>query len=204
MKVSRRQRLFIDAYLTTWNASEAARQAGYTHPDRQGYRLLRYVEIQEIVQQKLSEKAMKADEVLARLAEQARNNIADFVSEKTITVYDKNGNPTEVVTTELDWDAIKARGHLIKAIKPTAAGTSIELYDGQAALVHIGKHLGMFKDVSIDIDFSALSDTQIERLAAGEDIYKVLGDRSAATASKSRARAAAAGEAAPSSEDLPE
>jgi hypothetical protein len=38
------------------------------------------------------------------------------------------------------------KGHLVKGIKHTRYGDDIEFYDAQAALVHIGKHLGLFDD----------------------------------------------------------
>ena len=146
-KLSYKQRMFVEAYLTTWKPTEAARQAGYANPDRQGYRLLRYVEIQEAIEQRLKEKAMGADEVLARLAEQARVNIGDFISEATIPVIDANGELIkELAAVNLNWDEIKKRGYLVKKITSTQNGPAIELVDNQTALIQIGKHLKLFTE----------------------------------------------------------
>jgi hypothetical protein len=90
---------------------------------------------------------MSADEVLARLAEQGRMSISDFVLEDSSPTYDKDGNKTGTITTiGLDWTAIRRHGNLIKSITSTQYGPKIELHDGQAALVHIGKHLKLFND----------------------------------------------------------
>ena len=145
-KLTPKQQVFVEEYLTSWNATDAARRAGYAEPNVQGSRLLTYVSIQAAVKTRMAEKAMKADESLARLAEQARINIADFVSEITETVFDRDGNPHEVRQIVLNWDEIKRRGHLVKSIKSTPSGPALELYDGQTALIQIGKAHGLFID----------------------------------------------------------
>jgi len=78
---------------------------------------------------------MDADEVLARLADQARGNIADFMN-------------TEVPGGIIDLEKAQELGltHLIKSISWTKQGVKVELYDAQAALVHIGRHLKLFTD----------------------------------------------------------
>lgn len=130
-----KQRVFIEHYLTCWNATEAARQAGYAHPNTQGPRLLVDVGIAEVIKARITEKAMTADEVLLRLAEQARGDMSDFVEDLGSAV-------------RLDLKkAIKAgKFHLVKKYSNTRQGVSVELYDAQAALVHIGKHHGLFVD----------------------------------------------------------
>ena len=39
-KLNPKQRRFLDEYLISFNATDAARKAGYAHPDRQGPRML--------------------------------------------------------------------------------------------------------------------------------------------------------------------
>jgi hypothetical protein len=165
--LTNKQRVFVEAYLQTWNASEAARQANYAHPGQQGERLLKKVEVAAAIEQRVKAMAMQADEVLARLAEQARANAGDFVVFRDVPVWqvlglkpperppdedlddDDEEPPAEVPTIrvmEIDADMIKARGHLVKKISMTKYGPAIELHDGQAALVHIGKHLKLFTE----------------------------------------------------------
>jgi hypothetical protein len=78
---------------------------------------------------------MEADEVISRLADMAKADIANFVN-------------TDVPGGIPDLKTAKERGltRLIKSISWTKQGVKIELYDAQAALVHIGRHLGLFTD----------------------------------------------------------
>lgn len=148
-KLTPKQRVFIESYLVTWNATESARQAGYKFPNKMGPFLMVNPGIKSAIAARMAEKAMKADEVLARLAEQARNNISVFIFSKKEQIVDqKTGETHYIETFGLDWDAIKQRGHLIKSIAPTANGIKLELYDGQAALFQIGKGLGILKETT--------------------------------------------------------
>lgn len=131
MAITRKRRSFIESYLKCWNATQAATVAGYKHPRRQGSRLLSFVDIREEIQRRLDEKCMGADEVLLRLAEQARADISEFITDHGA----------------VDWEAVKKRGHLIKKIAHNKGKNSIvELHDAQAALALIGKHHRLFVD----------------------------------------------------------
>lgn len=128
-----KQRAFVEAYLANgFNAADAARQLKYAYPDRQGYRLLRNVEIAAAIREALSERAMPADEVLARLAEQARSTMDDFL--------DDDG--------KIDFGRARERGrmHLIKARSTTKEGERIELYSAQTALELLAKHHKLLTD----------------------------------------------------------
>lgn len=133
--MNKKRRKFVEEYLKCWNASEAARRADYAHPGQQGHRLLKNVEIQEAIKQRLAETAMEADEVLARLSDQARADIADF-----ITIDEGTGKPT------LDLRKAEGKTHLVKNVRETKEGTFIELYNSQSALVHMGKAHGVFEE----------------------------------------------------------
>ena len=149
MTISNKQRVFIEEYLTCWNASEAAKRAGYAHANHQATRLLSNVGIQEEIKRRIDEKAMSADEVLLRLADMARGDIGDFMD-------------IESMSFDLDLKKAKEKGltHLIKKARQRTVTSSkaqgqeeeetniieLELYDAQAALVTLGKHLGVFKE----------------------------------------------------------
>ena len=134
--MNKKRRKFVEEYLKCWNASEAARRAGYAHPGQQGHRLLKNVEeIQQAIKQHLAETAMEADEVLARLSDQARADIADF-----ITVDEETGK------FSIDLRESKGKTHLIKSAKETKDSTIIELYSSQSALVQMGKAHGIFEE----------------------------------------------------------
>ena len=155
----------MEAYLRTWSATQAAREAGYASPHSQGPRLLKYPQVREQIEKRIKESAMGADEVLARLSEQGRINIAEFITIKLVPTSlivpvgkkdeddDEDGDEETRITAgnyvqvaELNWEAIKARGHLIKGIKNTKYGPALELHDGQVALIQLGKAHGLFVD----------------------------------------------------------
>jgi phage terminase small subunit len=77
MTLSKKRQLFVNEYLKTFNATQAARAAGYSGNDnvmaQRGYELVRNSEIRDIISKRLQESAMSADEVLQRLAEHARS-----------------------------------------------------------------------------------------------------------------------------------
>jgi phage terminase small subunit len=129
--LTKKRRVFVEEYLRCWNATEAARRAGYAHPEVMGCRLRKVNVIADLIQERIAEKAMTADEVLLRLAEQARAEHSKYLTSDGVNVKDllRDG-----------------KGHLVKGIKPTRYGDDIEFYDAQAALVHIGKHLGLFRE----------------------------------------------------------
>lgn len=140
MALSNKHQTFVNEYLVCWNASEAARRAGYNgKANVVGPRLLADVSITEEIKRRVAERAMTADEVLIRLAEHARGNMAEFVK-----FYD------EIKTPFLDLRSANEKGLLclVKKFKYNASGQpEIELYDAQAALVQLGKVHGLFRDV---------------------------------------------------------
>ena len=142
-----KQRVFVEEYLTCWNASEAARRAGYkTMADSQGARMMLNAGVKEAIEQRIAEKAMTADEVLIRLAEQARANVVDFMDETARAVQNDEGETTLYQSGALKWEELRKRGHLVKRISFNQYGPIIEMVDGQAALVHIGRHFKLFTD----------------------------------------------------------
>lgn len=135
MAITAKRRVFIEEYLQTWNASEAARRAEYAHPGSEGHRLLKNAEIQEAIHERLADKAMSSDEVLVRLAEHARASMGDFVT------LGLDGEPL------LDFEKAEDKLHLIKKLwKDKKGDWRIELYDAQAALLNIGRGHAMFVD----------------------------------------------------------
>jgi phage terminase small subunit len=93
-RLTLKQAQFIAAYLgeANGNATEAARIAGYTHPNVQGPRLLGNVCIAARVRDKVSEIAASPDDVLRELASVAFAPWHDFVE---VTGRAKDGHPTK-------------------------------------------------------------------------------------------------------------
>ena len=77
MALSNKRRVFIEEYLKCWNATEAAKQAGYSArtAHSQGPRLLENVEVKEAIEERINELSMSADEVIVRLTNIARNGL---------------------------------------------------------------------------------------------------------------------------------
>jgi hypothetical protein len=148
-KLTRKLRVFVEEYLITWNATEACRRAGYNGNTATlasiAYKNMRRPAVVAQIKRRMAERAMQADEVLARLADQARVTMADFASVED--GFDPDTG-TAFQTVRLRTDQIKVKGHLIKKLKQTKEGWEIGLYDGQTALIHLGKHHKLFTDLT--------------------------------------------------------
>jgi phage terminase small subunit len=141
-QLTAKQRRFVEFYVQLWNASEAARQAGYNHVSGNSFRLLNLPHIQAAIQQRIKESGLVSAEVLARLAQQARLNISEFY-------IDTPDGPM------IDWAAVRAKGHLVKSIEYDRKGRPVlKFHDSQNALIHVGKHLKLFSD---QLDVNILS-----------------------------------------------
>jgi phage terminase small subunit len=133
-----RQRAFVAAYLENGgNAVQAAYKAGYkcasySAAGVQGHTALKCFKVRAAIEEALSKAGMGQEEVVRRLAEQARANPAQFFDKKW----------------RLNRKQVDKNGHLIRKLKAPSRGkpAEIELHDGQAALVKIGLHLGMFNE----------------------------------------------------------
>jgi hypothetical protein len=127
---------FINAYLKTWNATSAAREAGYKQPHSQGSRLLENVEVKDAIRARLADITMDTDEILVRLTEQARGEAGQYIG--------PDG--------EFDFAGLIEAGkqHLIKSvtITTTKEGGSrrVEFYSAQDALRDLARHYKLFAD----------------------------------------------------------
>ena len=82
MGLSNKQQIFIDEYLKCWNATEAARRAGYAdnrHLHTNANKLLQNTTVQEEIQARLRESQMSADEAMQRLTDIGRGDMADLM-----------------------------------------------------------------------------------------------------------------------------
>ena len=142
MSLNNKQQVFVSEYLKCWNSSEAARRAGYNGKSNvYGPTLLANLSIKAEIQSRLAEIKMSADEVLKRLADMARSDIADFANIKK--------------ASDLTDEARQGKTHVIKKFKTKIITdqlgrqheeVEIELYDAQAALEKIGRHHRLFAD----------------------------------------------------------
>jgi phage terminase small subunit len=178
--IRNKQRVFVEEYLRCWNATEAALAAGYSARSARsiGQENLTKPDIANAIENRIAEKTMGADEVLIRLGEHARGDMGNFLAIGSMGF-------------SVDLNAAKEMGltHLIKKVKMRTTTTlskdgvetethdiEIDLYDAQAALVHIGRHYALFTDKTDvtsggkPINIDALTDDQLLRLKAGKKI----------------------------------
>lgn len=129
-----RQKLFVEEYLRCWNASEAARRAGYSPRSAAsiGWENLRKPEIKQEIDRRIEEELMSVNEVLVRLAQQARAEYSEYIA----------------ADGSLDLERLKADGkaHLVKSIKRTRYGIQVEFYNAQSALLQIARYHGLFNE----------------------------------------------------------
>ncbi len=158
-KLDDKQRAFVGFYLQCWNAAEAARMAGYpaNSARQRGHENVTNRYIRAEIESRLSEIAMQADEVLARLANHARGDLSAFITRKG--TIDLNSIEAREKFYLLKKARVKQRREAKGTKKFVVEETEIELHDPQAALVHIGRHLKLFTD-KLEVDDSGLTDEQ--------------------------------------------
>lgn len=126
------QREFLCHYVKCWNATKAARRAGYSPHSAHviGSKLLRNPRIQAALVPALKASHLTTEHVLSRLAAIAGADFSDFLS----------------VDGSIDLEKIKSHGHLVKSFENTKHGPKLELHDALRALELIGKAQRMFND----------------------------------------------------------
>lgn len=146
MALSHKQRAFIDEYLIDFNATQAAIRAGYSEKSARaiGHENLTKPDIAAEIQRRVAERSMSADEAVMLMAEQARADVGDYLSD--------NG--------EIDIAAMKAAKatKLLRKVKRSVRrGVSkdggawenetveVELLNQQTALDMIAKAHGLYK-----------------------------------------------------------
>lgn len=165
-----KQQAFIEHYLTCWNASEAARRAGYvTKANVIGSQLLANPSIAARVQERLIEMKADANEVIALLSDHQRGSLDDFIGESGQIDIDKARSMNKMRLLKKYKTTRRTRKGM------TEESVEIELHDPQAAAVQLGRHLGLFVEKSAVehsgevkqvIDLSGLTDEQLKLLAS--------------------------------------
>jgi len=170
MSLTRKQQVFVQEYPQCWNASEAARRAGYSTKTAGsiGQRLLKEVEIAAAINRLTAEKTIKAGEVLELLTAQGQSNLAEFftvaerwsaaplpwetpVAEKQEVDPATGAVRTLYLVRHLALDERKLfdprYGRLVKELHISPArGLTIRLHDAQNALIKLGMALGVLGD----------------------------------------------------------
>ena len=146
-----KQAAFVREYLIDLNGTQAAIRAGYSErtANEQAARLLANVSVSKAVADAQAERAdrleITADRVLAELAKIGFADMRDVASWGE-TVVDEDGKPIHGVKLVSSDKLTDSAAAAISEIAETPAGLRIKLHDKRAALVDIGKHLGMFTE----------------------------------------------------------
>lgn len=160
IKLTRKQRVFIDEYLLSFNATQAALRAGYSAKTAYsiGFENLRKPEISAEIKRRLDARAVSAEEALDIISKQARADMGAFM--------DADG------AIRLDPATAKAQG-LTKLLKKVKQKTTlirgredepdrevreleIELYDAQAAADKILRVHGKYQNPETDNRFTLI------------------------------------------------
>lgn len=137
-----KQRIFIDEYLKCWNATEAARRAGYSEKTAYsiGQENLKKPEIKTAIDARIAASRMSADEALQRTADIARGDIGELVDDnglldlrtarekgltklmrkikqKTITHIGKGETDGDTEITEIEFEMYNAQEALRDVLK---------------------------------------------------------------------------------------
>lgn len=160
-----KQELFCNEYLKDLNGTKAAIRAGYSEntAQEQSSRLLSNVMVQERIAELQKEAAernkIQVDDVLQELKALAFSNIVDFLS---------HGNKIKDVT-KLPREMTRAITGIKAKVVRTGKNkygyfvTDLKLADKRAALVDLGKHLGIFQDtLTIKTNFESLITKYVE------------------------------------------
>lgn len=173
-RLANRRKAFIIHYLRCWNATEAARAAGYEGDDETlastGWRVMRDAKVQAALQLRLKTMNVSSDETLARIVSQATFDASQFI---------QKGEGGKI---GIDLDALKAagKGHLIKGIEYKDGEPVFKFHDSQKALEMLGKAHGLFKTVNehsgpgggpiqaqaVPVDYSKLTVEEIKSMLA--------------------------------------
>ncbi|MFA6700924.1 MAG: terminase small subunit [Thiomicrospira sp.] len=155
MALKQRQQKFVEQYLIDLNATQAAIRAGYSahYANTNAFKLLQNTAIASAVTDAMKLRSERTeitqDRVLTELAKIGFSDIRQAVkwgpSLGEIVDGDSIMQTNGVLLVDSDQldDSTAAS---IAEISQTAQGIKIKLHDKRAALVDIGRHLGMFND----------------------------------------------------------
>lgn len=153
MSLTPKQARFVEEYLVDLNATQAAIRAGYSEKTAEviGYENLRKPQISEVIAQRMADRAQRTeitqDKVLRELAKIGFSDIRRAVGWGASVAEADSDEPTPGSVWLIPSEQIDAEtSAAISEVSQTAQGIKIKLHDKRAALVDIGRHLGMFKD----------------------------------------------------------
>lgn len=193
MKLTEKQKIFVNEYLVDLNATRAYKVA-YPNVKKDdtaavnGNRLLRNAKVKEYLNERMKEREKRTeitqDKVLEELAAIAFSNGSKYAKVIEETVYDENGEvlldsdgnivKQKVVDLVLTDELSETDKKAIASIKKGRNGIEISTCDKVRALELLGKHLGMFKEKvevsgNINNPYEELTTEQLLKIASDKD-----------------------------------
>tara|TARA_R110000824_G_scaffold152470_1_gene323687 strand:+ start:8046 stop:8573 length:528 start_codon:yes stop_codon:yes gene_type:complete len=159
-RLSAKQSRFVEEYLVDLNATEAAKRAGYSvlSAKQIGTENLSKpavaLEIERRIQDRNARTEITQDLVIQELGKIAFSNVGDVAtwSGGTVSVMDSESLPKTALSA-------------VSQVSVGQYGISLRMHDKRAALVDLGKHLGMFRE-RVDVE-----------IRDGADVVRTLFDR---------------------------
>lgn len=149
--LTQKQAMFCCEYIVDLNGTQAAIRAGYSVKTANRIatenlsKPVIKAEIERLMSERKDRVEITADRVLAELAKIGFADMRDVASWGE-TVVDEDGKPIHGVKLVSSDKLTDSAAAAISEIAETPAGLRIKLHDKRAALVDIGKHLGMFTE----------------------------------------------------------
>ena len=178
VKLTVKQKRFVDEYLVDFNGTQAAIRAGYATRSAEvtAAKLLRNAKVQAEIsrrQQDLQRRtAVSQDRVVKELMRVAFADATNYVQVQPRTIVGADGKEIVIqavvltATAELTDEERAA----ISQIKQGANGIEVKMYDKLRALELLGRHIGMFNDklelkaTVAENPFAGLSTDELRRL----------------------------------------
>lgn len=138
-EITLQEALFCEYYiLSGCNPHKAAREAGYSSPRLAAPALVDKPKLARVINARLSQACVSADEILSRWRQIADSSMEDFLS-----------RDPETGSYRIDLSKAEERGslHLLKKVRQTRdGGIEIELYDKLHVLDQIARHKNLFEE----------------------------------------------------------
>lgn len=139
-RLSPKQKLFVEAYLQTMNATEAARRAGYYAPNNNSMRVLHDPLVWSAIEARMAERRAQNPHLEQRILEELCR-IA-FADPRELMRWGPDG----VELRPSDALSLEAAAQVSEVAEGRGGVIRLKKHDKLKALELLGRHLGMFAD----------------------------------------------------------
>ena len=147
-----KQKLFVEYYLRCWNATEAARQAGYAGNlstlTSVGSENMTKPDIEAYISKRMDEVSMSTNEILHRLTEWGRGTVEPFLTEdgfsEAIDVNSEEARKAVGLIKKIKQDETALKAQTPEGDTILKRKFEIELHDAKDAVIQLAKIRGMY------------------------------------------------------------